>query len=129
MPSKRSYSHWVLEAFANNEFRITKRSSSPSPRKGGDRAEQKRLEAESKRLNQIIEISRALNRYQGQTFVEVPILPWKSSVGILKPLEISKSPTGVDLGKYRRSDIEAFRDRLMEEDLARRMKEGEANGR
>ena len=114
--SKRPLTHWVIQGSVNNEIRITRRSSSPSPRKGGDKAEQKRLEAESKRLNQIIEISRALGRYQGQTFIEVPILPWKSRVGILKPLEISKSPTGVDLGKYRRSDIEAFRDRLMEED-------------
>lgn len=119
--SKRSYSHWVLEAFANNEIRFTRRSSSPSPRKGGDKAEQKRLEAESKRLNQIIELGHELRRYQGQTFIEVPLLPYRSHVGIIKPLELTKSPTGVDLGVYRRSDIETFRECLISEDRAIRL--------
>ena len=72
-------------------------------------------------MNQIIALGQELDRYQGQTFVEVPLLPYRSHSGIIKPLEISKSPTGVDLGLYRRADIEAFRECLISEDRAIRL--------
>jgi hypothetical protein len=108
----------VISGFANNEIRITRRSSPQRPKNWGDKTAHKRLEAESGRLNQIIELGQELRRYQGQTFIEVPLLPYRSQVGIIKPLELTKSPGGVDLGVYRRSDVESFRNLLIAEDSA-----------
>ena len=109
--------HLVVSGYANNEIRVTRRSPSPVPKNWGDGAEEKRLDKEARRSQAIYELGLKLRQSNGG-IVECPYLEYFSEMGTIHPLAIYKSPSGVDLGTYRRDDIEAFRDRLIEEDRA-----------